>query len=477
MKRTVVITVIVSLTLNLFCQNWNLFPENQLNYYEIVLNDKSSVVEVLINDSVSKLNDSTFFYFDTKKPEGLCKTSFELKKDRWRPTYLRIDSIFSHKDTIYHINISPQWERYFIFAPKSKPGDSWSIPYANSSFKCDSVSEKIIFGQPDSVKYFTPLGGGLEIQNLPFVLSKNFGLIEFVPFYYMVYFDLPIMPKVTLIGFEKEDKKYGIKVPEFKDFFHLSTSDVLFWEYDADNQNNIDSDENYFYKDSIVKAVHTVDSVFYEIKRNRTGNNETITQCFKKEDYEKFISTYSSSGVLSGNVPFPNYRINESTLLFWNGYNFSFTDSISSLSFICLYTVLDTLNCDLTYGRNNDYSKGFSMNTKFGLTEYCGIGDDISCNTLVGAIVNGENWGNIDVPLKIIEKESSSLSLYPNPVTDKLTIQTNELINKIEIIDVSGKVVMTTTKKEINVSNLLSGLYAVRVTTKSSIIVSRMVKR
>jgi hypothetical protein len=52
--------------------------------------------------------------------------------------------------------------------------------------------------------------------------------------------------------------------------------------------------------------------------------------------------------------------------------------------------------------------------------------------------------------------------MYPNPVWDNLHIETELDIQKIDIIDQNGRIVISSFEKEINVSQLLSGLYFVR---------------
>lgn len=62
--------------------------------------------------------------------------------------------------------------------------------------------------------------------------------------------------------------------------------------------------------------------------------------------------------------------------------------------------------------------------------------------------------------------QKSNISFYPNPVKDKLFIQTEAEIDKIEIYDVLGKKVFTQNvndKTEININHLPKGIYSVSV--------------
>ncbi len=61
-----------------------------------------------------------------------------------------------------------------------------------------------------------------------------------------------------------------------------------------------------------------------------------------------------------------------------------------------------------------------------------------------------------------------TFKLYPNPVTDRMVIESEQSFDKIEIFDVSGKTVLKENypaafSKELDVSNLKKGYYIVKV--------------
>jgi hypothetical protein len=75
----------------------------------------------------------------------------------------------------------------------------------------------------------------------------------------------------------------------------------------------------------------------------------------------------------------------------------------------------------------------------------------------------------ISWPTAIQELEFASIKISPNPVSNFLSIQnpSQELINQIEIWDLSGRLVkeMKFEQEEIDVSELASGVYVLRVLT------------
>jgi len=69
------------------------------------------------------------------------------------------------------------------------------------------------------------------------------------------------------------------------------------------------------------------------------------------------------------------------------------------------------------------------------------------------------------------------ISIYPNPAFDVLMIKTTESIEKVEIVDISGKTVLTkSSTKEVNVSGLNRGVYIIKVQTENGVYTSQFLK-
>ena len=81
----------------------------------------------------------------------------------------------------------------------------------------------------------------------------------------------------------------------------------------------------------------------------------------------------------------------------------------------------------------------------------------------------------------IIENQLVQFNIYPNPVQNELFIELKEnQINQINIIDLSGKTLLT--QKQINgnsidVSSLAQGVYTIQISTEKGIATSRFVKK
>ena len=79
------------------------------------------------------------------------------------------------------------------------------------------------------------------------------------------------------------------------------------------------------------------------------------------------------------------------------------------------------------------------------------------------------------------EQGDITVTLYPNPVSNKLTIETSEPVNLLEIFTLTGSLVYSQTdcptKMEIQVSNFSSGNYLVRLTTNNAVLNRMFLKK
>ena len=75
----------------------------------------------------------------------------------------------------------------------------------------------------------------------------------------------------------------------------------------------------------------------------------------------------------------------------------------------------------------------------------------------------------------------NSIMVYPNPVSDKLSIEAQEAIGKVEIYNVMGTLVYSqkdcADKVEIETSQLPAGTYLIRLTTDNATVMRRFVKK
>ncbi|MFT3884611.1 MAG: hypothetical protein QM724_04020 [Flavobacteriales bacterium] len=112
-------------------------------------------------------------------------------------------------------------------------------------------------------------GTSAPINSLRFRLSKEHGLIEYVPFGLFLFHPSYMRPwTCELIGLEKDNVVHGYHQPGFQDYFHLAPGDVLLWENYTDPGWFDQGPPYYEYaRDSVTDALITADSAVYTYYR------------------------------------------------------------------------------------------------------------------------------------------------------------------------------------------------------------------
>ncbi len=87
-----------------------------------------------------------------------------------------------------------------------------------------------------------------------------------------------------------------------------------------------------------------------------------------------------------------------------------------------------------------------------------------------------------DAPLSVNEnKEVANIEMYPNPSSNLISFSNINEKSNVSIVDMNGKLILNSTinsaSNTINVSDLTSGVYFVRIETKKGIVVKKLVKK
>ena len=98
------------------------------------------------------------------------------------------------------------------------------------------------------------------------------------------------------------------------------------------------------------------------------------------------------------------------------------------------------------------------------------------------SLIDNHNWIISDDGLDcstagVDDQKQLDISIYPNPTNDKLFIQGLSSSSKVSIYNVLGKLVLSQTiSKEIDVNNLQSGIYIIKITDEQKEIVRKFIK-
>ncbi|MBI3135425.1 MAG: T9SS type A sorting domain-containing protein [Bacteroidetes bacterium] len=129
-------------------------------------------------------------------------------------------------------------------------------------------------------------------------------------------------------------------------------------------------------------------------------------------------------------------------------------------------TILDTELSTVTYTPNSGYvgSDNFSL-----------IARDTTHWSNTPAVVD---ITVTDYQAGLVENQTGSVSLYPNPASKQITVQVTETIQQIRIFTVEGKLLMTRVSDEtlVDISKLENGVYILEVKTASGLFTSRFIK-
>jgi hypothetical protein len=125
-----------------------------------------------------------------------------------------------------------------------------------------------------------------------------------------------------------------------------------------------------------------------------------------------------------------------------------------------------------TYAENASCTLTATPNSGYEFINWTESGSEVSTNASYTFTVTGDRTlvANFDDLVGMDAKSITSVSIYPNPAQDLITIEANE-ITDIQIIDLTGKTLINesvnSNQININVSNLASGFYQVIVNSKA----------
>ncbi|MBI1837933.1 MAG: choice-of-anchor J domain-containing protein [Flavobacteriia bacterium] len=79
-------------------------------------------------------------------------------------------------------------------------------------------------------------------------------------------------------------------------------------------------------------------------------------------------------------------------------------------------------------------------------------------------------------PVSIMEIQTNNFSISPNPTSDNIHIQSNTKVEKIVIFNEIGAVILTSTSKDVNVSNLNNGVYFLELQSNGITSIQKFIK-
>lgn len=92
---------------------------------------------------------------------------------------------------------------------------------------------------------------------------------------------------------------------------------------------------------------------------------------------------------------------------------------------------------------------------------------------------SGRSLWKVSTPTASTEEVNSiKISLYPNPVSDQLHIQTQEEITQINLISFTGQLLQTwSNTTTLNISNYANGVYFLQINTQNTSTIEKIIKK
>lgn len=114
------------------------------------------------------------------------------------------------------------------------------------------------------------------------------------------------------------------------------------------------------------------------------------------------------------------------------------------------------------FNASNLFKLGIGVGNEF---DFNGAIDDLKIfnNALDGSQILELYNTNTVLSSQDFNDNNLQASLYPNPVRDILNIEIENDIQSIEIYNIQGQKVLSSNQKQLNVSDLATGMYMVRI--------------
>lgn len=288
MKSTLLFLLLI-LSVPLLAGNWDMFPPHQKMYF---YNEDANALDWFeLNPTMLPYTFESDKYNNFLGAKGCpVDTNYfslaNFQKHKWH-----FDDLFSNSsETIYPVPSTPSlpsFQDQFVYLKNIMPGQYWTLTITDSSstykrinITYSSKSYESIYGVMDSVKTFTFDGvkwnpilgqGQVPISNFKLVVSKNFGVLEFVPLQQMIYNPRTVdFTSIKIIGVEKTGFSGGVIPPSLSDFVDYQIGQILNWE-------NIKNNSYYqLFRDSITSMTYLSGGISYTFDRkitNISGNN------------------------------------------------------------------------------------------------------------------------------------------------------------------------------------------------------------
>lgn len=466
MKSKIILLLFLILTIqNGFSQSWSPFVFNQNSYYKQQYADSAKIENFFLDSTLITGNISTS-YFNSKT--SLKQECYNNIKEHSHFNFFKnpnkIDSLIKRNDSVLYVANYLNKQDTFIFKPYSKLNDEW---FTNGiTIKCSNLGVLNILGNTDSIKIFSCIGNNFD--GIEFILSKTHGFIKFLPFDNFIKQSISSSSPqyFELIGYSKNNLNIGYTSPDFSNYFHLQNGDKLYWLEIINPSIITEPKSTTYHVDSITASYISPDSVHYDYKRISYNENGTVIQTGNYANYHLrkdegvIVKNHTSWFGLKYKSTFPNEIYFLKSLYFKIENN----DTVTYAEYDLNGLTIDTSSCST--GEIFDYGLSVKFSTREGKIYQGNYDWGEHSITLRGAIIDGLNYGNTNIPTGMTDYKLNKIKVSPNPFIDYITIDfPNNMISQIEIYNVIGNLILkqNTNTNKIYLNGLTSGIYILKI--------------
>ncbi|MDF1671936.1 MAG: T9SS type A sorting domain-containing protein [Vicingaceae bacterium] len=100
--------------------------------------------------------------------------------------------------------------------------------------------------------------------------------------------------------------------------------------------------------------------------------------------------------------------------------------------------------------------------------------------TIAGNVTQIEYQDSLRLNVSIAEiKNSNKINIYPNPVKNHLNIESKNTVEKIQIFDITGKLVLEPISRlnSIYLNELVRGIYFIKIETENGVAIEKIIKK
>jgi len=475
MKKIIFIILCLLLCFSGYAQeNWLCVYPNKKAYFEHYQKE----VYCIRIDSTSNDGNILYPFSDLHQIDWEC---YSITSGSWLSKYILLNEDGS---TIFVNGKNQQ----ILIKNNGTLNEIWNV-FENENIKVKgeitSIDLKSVLSVEDSVKTISfsvynhndePINHYLNQTSIK--ISKHFGLLKTISFYYFAHTTFDGYPYYL-----SEFNLIGINEPQL-------------------GFQNINLKEQY-YDFQVGDEFHILDIQGYQIPP--PDENRIIIRYLSRVDYEdKIVYTYERK--INSNIPKDTLlmEVVKGELLFNTEPNEYYVDGSMLHKVIIENTPLPKMstytNYNFMYNSDNDpcldiiYVDGCFHSYDYfiglgGPYYCCDYWYTIDCHKLVYYKKGNTEWGT---PFSIPKYEKDySFNIYPNPTTGDLIIenragivcQARNDVQNIEIFDVYGRKVSShhhitsSSNHLINISNLNSGIYFVKITTDTGEVVKKVIKQ